>query len=105
MESYSVATRTHEFGIRVALGASYRDVVKLVGKETLVVVGAGAVVGLGAATVLVRFIESHLYEVSGADPLTIGAVMMVLLVAALLAGYAPARRAATADPMTALRRE
>ena len=103
--SYSVTRRTHEFGIRMALGAGYRDVVKLAGKEALVIVAAGAIGGLAAALGLVRFIEHQLYGLTATDPLTIALVLAVLLAAAAVASYVPARRAAKVDPMVALRHE
>lgn len=103
--SYSVTRRTHEFGIRMALGAGYGDVVKLAGKEALVIVAAGAIAGLVAAIGLVRFIEHQLYGLTATDPLTVALVLAVLLAAASVASYVPARRAAKVDPMLALRNE
>ena len=103
--SYSVTRRTHEFGIRMALGAGYRDVVKLAGKEALVIVAAGAIAGLVAAIGLVRFIEHQLYGLTATDPLTVALVLAVLLAAGSVASYFPARRAAKVDPMVALRHE
>ena len=103
--SYSVTRRTHEFGIRMALGAGYRDVVKLAGKEALVIVAAGAIAGLAAAIGLVRFIEHQLYGLTATDPLTVALVLALLLAAAAVASYVPARRAAKVDPMVALRHE
>ena len=103
--SYSVTRRTHEFGIRMALGAGHRDVVKLAGKEALVIVAAGAIGGLAAALGLVRFIEHQLYGLTATDPLTVALVLAVLLAAAAVASYVPARRAAKVNPMVALRHE
>jgi len=103
--SYSVTRPTHEFGIRMALGAGYRDVVKLAGKEALVIVADGAIAGLVAAIGLVRFIEHQLYGLTATDPLTVALVLAVLLAAAAVASYVPARRAAKVDPMVALRHE
>ncbi|HEX5435896.1 MAG TPA: FtsX-like permease family protein [Gemmatimonadaceae bacterium] len=103
--SYSVAQRTHEIGVRVALGARARDVVQLVlghsVRVTLIGVGVGCVVAVAAGTL----IASLLYDTSVHDPLVFGAVAAVLLAVAVLASVIPARRATRVDPMDALRAE
>ncbi|MGH9739325.1 MAG: ADOP family duplicated permease [Candidatus Acidiferrales bacterium] len=103
--AYAVTTRTHEIGIRMALGAQpkriLRDVLGNVGKMAL----GGIALGLVASIALTRFMASMLFGVSATDPLTFAAVVAVLLTMALLACYIPARRAMRVDPMVALRHE
>jgi len=103
--SYSVARSTREIGIRMALGADARRVVTEIQREALRTVGWGLVVGLGAALVATRAIESLLFGVSPTDPLTFVAVMSLLLAAAALASYVPARRATRVDPIVTMRAE
>ncbi len=103
--SYSVARRTHEIGVRVALGAQPGDVLRRVVVEGMAPILAGLVVGLGAARVLLGFLEGQLYEVGPGDPLAYVVAAVVVLGAGLLATYFPAHRATQVDPMAALREE
>jgi putative ABC transport system permease protein len=103
--SYSVSQRTHEMGVRSALGAGRSDMLRLVLGHGLALALTGVAIGLGAAWGLTRFLESQLFGVEPTDPLTFAAVTAVLLATAFLACYVPARRAARVSPMTALRYE
>jgi putative ABC transport system permease protein len=103
--SYSVSQRTREIGIRLALGAPMQEVTGMFVRHGLVLSGIGAACGLTAAFALTRLMKSLLFDVSPADPLTYLAVSAGLIVAAMLASYLPARRAATVDPAEALRAE
>jgi predicted permease len=103
--SYLVAERTHEIGIRVALGAKRRDILRLVLGEGLRLFGIGTVAGLAGALVLTRFLSSMLFGVRPTDPATFLAAAVVLILVAVLASYIPARRAAKVDPMVPLRYE
>jgi ABC-type antimicrobial peptide transport system permease subunit len=103
--AYTVARRTREIGVRMALGAVPGDVVWLVMREVLLLVGSGIVLGLLAAAALGRLIASQLYGVTATDPLTIVGAAALLLFVALVAGYLPARRATRVNPVLALRYE
>ena len=101
--SYSVAQRSREIGIRLALGAPLPQVIAMFVHHALALSALGAAGGLAAAFALTRWMKSLLYEVSPADPLTFAAVPAGLLLAALLASYLPARKATRVDPAEALR--
>ena len=103
--AYTVARRTREIGIRMALGAAPQTVLRMVMRQGLVIMGAGLLVGAGLAALAARAIASGLYGVSAADFTAWSAAMTVLLVAAGLANFVPARRAARVDPSVALRME
>jgi putative ABC transport system permease protein len=103
--AYAVAQRTHEIGIRMALGAQVIDVMKLIVKDGMVLAVIGVVIGLGGAWGLTRFLSSLLVGVSATDGLTLSAVSLGLILVALLACYMPARRATKVDPLVALRYE
>ncbi|HUJ30116.1 MAG TPA: ABC transporter permease [Candidatus Acidoferrum sp.] len=103
--AYSVSQRTHEIGIRMALGARGPDVMKLVLRRAAALAVAGVGVGIVGALWLTRFFSSLLFDVAPTDPLTFFSVSLLLVGVALLAAYVPARRAMRLDPMTALRYE
>jgi len=103
--SYSVAARTHEIGIRMAIGADQSDVLKLVLKQSLALILAGTVSGFALAYILTRLVASWLYQIRSNDPVTFVGVTLLLLFVGLLATYIPARRAMKVDPMVAVRYE
>ena len=103
--SYEVARRTREIGIRMALGAQQRDVLRLVVGQGIILAMVGAAVGIGVAVGVTRYLESMLFNVHANDPVTMIAVAVLLTLVALAACYIPARRATRVDPMVALRHE
>ena len=103
--SYSVAQRTNEIGIRMALGAQTGDVLRLIVSQGFKLVLLGLGIGLAAALALMKIISSLLFGVTTKDPFTFGAVAVLLAIIALLACYIPARRATRLDPLRALRYE
>jgi putative ABC transport system permease protein len=103
--SYSISQRTYEMGVRIALGATPRSIFSLVLGQSFRLVLAGLALGMLASLALTRLMTGFLYGVTVTDPLTFVGVGLLLLLVALLAGYLPARRAATVDPLVALRSE
>jgi predicted permease len=101
--AWRVRLRTRELGIRLALGATPRQVVALVVSDSLLVVGAGVVAGVAGAIVLERFLQSLLFEIRAHDPVTLASVGGLALTVGLLSAYFPARRATSVDPLAALR--
>jgi len=103
--AYSSTQRTHEFGVRIALGADRQDILKLVVRQGFKLALLGVSIGVGGALLLTCVLSSLLYEVSAHDPLTFSAVAALLMLVALAASYIPARRAMKVDPIVALRYE
>ena len=103
--AYTVARRTREIGVRMALGALPASVIWLVMREVLMLVGSGIALGLIAAFGASRLVTSQLYGITPNDPITIAGAAAILAIVALLAGYIPARRATRVNPTLALRYE
>ncbi|HEY6944801.1 MAG TPA: ABC transporter permease, partial [Candidatus Acidoferrum sp.] len=103
--SYTVAQRTREIGIRMALGAEQRSVLWMVMREVLRLIGVGVVAGIPAALALMRLVQSQLFGLTGHDPRTLAIATVALTIVACVAGYVPALRASQLDPMKALRYE
>jgi putative ABC transport system permease protein len=103
--SYSIATRTRELGLRMALGAQHRDVIALVMRESLAKVTPGLAAGCLLAFALTRIMATLLYSVTATDPVTYGTAAVFLMAIAMFAVYVPARRATRTDPMRALREQ
>ena len=103
--AYFVTQRTREIGIRMALGAQWRDVLKLIVGSGMLLVTIGLIIGLAGALALTRLMSTLLFEVSPTDPITFAAVALCVIIATLLACYIPARRAMKVDPLVALRYE
>ena len=103
VRSYLVSRRLREFGVRLAIGASPADVLRLVVRESLATTAAGLAIGLGLAMLLGWMLRAAIYQVSPLDPLTLGAASAILAISSLAAAIIPARRAASVLPMTALR--
>jgi ABC-type antimicrobial peptide transport system permease subunit len=100
-----VARRTGEIGLRMALGANHKMVIALVMRRALVLVAVGLAIGIPVAVLGGRLMRSQLFGISTYDPLTLAGAVLVLAGAAALAGFIPARRAASIEPMNALRQE
>jgi ABC-type antimicrobial peptide transport system permease subunit len=103
--SYAVARRTGEIGIRMALGAPRQRVVWMIVREVAIMSAAGLAIGLPAAWAASRLIESFLFGIKPGDPQSIASTIATILIAALLSGFAPARRASKIDPLDALRHD
>ena len=103
--AYSVAQRTHEIGVRMALGAERREVVRMIVGQGMTIAAAGILAGVAAALALTRVMTSLLYEVTPTDPVTFAAVAGALAVTALAASCGPAIKGALVDPIVALRCE
>jgi ABC-type antimicrobial peptide transport system permease subunit len=103
--TYAVTQRRHEIGIRMAIGAEWTDVVWLVLRRAILIVGAGAAIGIAASVAVTRTLTSFLFEVTPTDPVAIGGVTVLLVLVGLTAAWLPARRAAQTDPVEALRVE
>jgi len=103
--SYGVAQRTNEIGIRMALGAERGAVIRMVLRETAILILIGLAIGVPASLACARFVESKLFGLKAADPVTLAAALGIMIVVAVASGYLPARRASKVDPLIALRYE
>jgi ABC-type antimicrobial peptide transport system permease subunit len=103
--SYNVARRTGEIGIRMALGAGRGGVVRMILRQVVVLAAVGLAIGVPVAFATSKLVESFLFSMKPNDPRTMTTAVVILLAAAIVAGYAPARRASRIDPMAALRHE
>jgi len=103
--SYAVSRRTNEIGIRMALGATPRDVLQMVVRQGVILTLIGITLGLAASLALSRALKSLLFNVSATDPTIFALTSLLLVTVALIASYVPARRATKVDPLQALRRE
>jgi putative ABC transport system permease protein len=103
--AFAVAQRTHEFGIRMAVGAARADVLRMVVRQGLALVIAGIAIGLPVALLATRALQGLLFEIPATDAATFAAIVALLVVVSALASWVPARRATRVDPMVALREE
>jgi ABC-type antimicrobial peptide transport system permease subunit len=103
--AYGVARRTGEIGIRMALGAQRGKITWMVLREVLVLGGVGLGIGIFAVWQTTQFLKSFLFGLRPNDPVALGGAVAILIICALVAGYAPARRASLIEPMAALRHE
>ena len=103
--SYTVAQRTHEIGIRMALGAKPKDMMKLIIGQGMKLGVTGVAIGIAIAMGLTHFLSSMLFGITATDPVSFAAVIVMLLLVVVMACYVPARRAMRVDPMIALRHE
>ena len=101
--SYAVNRRTREIGLRMALGADQRAIVRLVLHQSFILVGAGIALGLGGAAAALRYLQAMLFGVGSVDPLTFSAVSLVFVAVGIVASYVPVRRATRVDPLIALK--
>ena len=101
--SYLVSSRTYEIGLRIAVGASPAEVLKMILRKSFLASLVGVAIGLAGAAALTRILSAALFGITATDPLTFAGVSLVLMAAALAASYIPARRASKVDPIVALR--